>query len=306
MPEITLLVLAAGIGKRYGGLKQVDSVGPSGETILDYSLYDALRAGFSRVVFVIRREIEESFREAIGLYWERRLPTRYVFQEIESSLPGPFVVPPYRPKPWGTGHAVLVSRDAVETPFAVINADDFYGPGAYRDIFSWLEQNSGRRGKTAEYCFVGYRLAHTLSDFGYVSRGICSLTEAGFLSRVVETTRIEKDGRAARASDESGRWIRLSGDEIVSMNMWGFTPSVFSHLAEGFASFLLRFRRDTEAEFFLPSAINELIKTGKARVRYIATEEKWFGLTYPGDLERVRSRLREFIAAGIYPGKIRG
>ena len=305
MPDITLLVLAAGIGKRYGGLKQVDSVGPSGETILDYSLYDALRAGFSRVVFVIRKEIEVSFREAIGLHWEGRLPTRYVFQEIEASLPGPLADSPCRHKPWGTGHAVLVSRDAVETPFAVINADDFYGPSAYQDIFSWLEQNWSRPGKMAEYCFVGYRLANTLSDFGSVSRGICSLDGAGFLSQVVETMRIEKDSRAARAVDESGQWIRLSRDRIVSMNMWGFTPSVFSHLAEGFASFLRRFSRDAEAEFFLPSAINELIKTGKARVRYIPTEEKWFGLTYPGDLEFVRSRLRKFIAAGRYPDRIR-
>jgi UTP-glucose-1-phosphate uridylyltransferase len=305
MSKITLVVLAAGIGKRYGGLKQVDSVGPSGETILDYSLYDALRAGFSRVVFVIRKEIEEPFREAIGQYWERHLPTRYVFQEIEASLPGLFAVPSCRHKPWGTGHAVLVSRVAVENPFAVINADDFYGRSAYRNIFAWLEQNSDRHTKREEYCFVGYRLANTLSGFGYVSRAVCLLDKAGFLSQVVEMTRIEEDGRAARALDESGRWIRLSGDRIVSMNMWGFTPSVFSHLAGGFASFLGRFSRDAEAEFFLPTAINELIKTGKACVRYIPTEEKWFGLTYPGDLECVRARLREFIAAGTYPDKIR-
>lgn len=305
MPEITLLVLAAGIGKRYGGLKQIDSVGPADETILDYSLYDALRAGFSRVVFVIRKEIEESFREAVGLYWEERLPAQYVFQEIEASLPSPIAVPPYRHKPWGTGHAVLVSRDAIETPFAVINADDFYGPSAYQAVFAWLERNSSGRGKTAEYCFVGYRLAKTLSDFGCVSRGVCSLDGAGFLSQVVETMSIEKDGLTARALDESGRWVPLSGDRIVSMNMWGFTPSVFSHLAGGFASFLRKFSLDAEAEFFLPSAVNELIKTGKARVRYIPTEERWFGLTYPGDLECVRARLREFIAAGTYPDKIR-
>ncbi len=305
MPEITLLVLAAGIGKRYGGLKQVDSVGPSGEAILDYSLYDALRAGFSRVVFVIRREIEESFREAVGLYWERRLPTRYAFQEIEESLPGHFAVPAGRRKPWGTGHAVLVSRDAVETPFAVINADDFYGPSAYRDVFSWLGHHSILQGKTAEYCFVGYRLANTLSDFGGVSRGVCYLDGTGFLSQVVETMRVEKDGPGARALDENGRLIQLNGDQIVSMNMWGFTPSVYRYLIEGFASFLQRFSLDREAEFFLPSAVNELIQTGKARVQYIPTEEKWFGLTYPGDLKRVRLRLREFIAAGIYPDKIR-
>ncbi|MDH7512182.1 MAG: nucleotidyltransferase [Clostridiales bacterium] len=305
MPEITLLVLAAGIGKRYGGLKQVDSVGPSGEAILDYSLYDALRAGFSRVVFVIRKEIEESFRQAVGLYWERRLSTQYVFQEIEGSLPGHFAVPASRHKPWGTGHAVLVSRDAIETPFAVINADDFYGPSAYRDVFSWLEHHSILLGKTDEYCFVGYRLANTLSDFGSVSRGVCSLDGTGFLSQVVETMGIAKDGRGARALDESGRLIPLSGDQIASMNMWGFTPSVYAHLTEGFASFLRRFSQDTEAEFFLPSAVNELIKTGKARVRYIPTEEKWFGLTYPGDLKQVRLRLREFIAAGVYPDKIR-
>ncbi len=305
MPTITLLVLAAGMGKRYGGLKQVDSAGPSGEAILDYSLYDALGAGFSRVVFIVRKEIKESFREAFGRYWEGRLPTRYVFQEIEAGLPGHLPAPAGRHKPWGTGHAVLVSRDAIDTPFAVINADDFYGPTAFRNIFSWLKQNSVRPETASEYCFVGYRLANTLSNFGCVSRGVCTVTRAGFLSRVVEMTKIEKVGRHVRALDESGKWVRLSDRRIVSMNMWGFTPSVFSHLAAGFASFIRRFKGDTEAEFFLPSAVNDLIEAGKARVQYIPTEEKWFGLTHPEDLEFVRSRLREFVAAGTYPDKIR-
>jgi UTP-glucose-1-phosphate uridylyltransferase len=307
MHEITLLVLAAGIGKRYRGLKQIDSVGPSGEMILDYSLYDAIQAGFSRVVFVIRKQIEKLFRQAIGSYWEGRVSVEYVFQEIESGLPGSFPVPGRRQKPWGTAHAVLVSRAAVHSPFVVINADDFYGPSAYRDLSAWLKKSSSRSDSEAlgEYAFVGYRLNNTLSDFGYVSRGICTLDDKGYLSEVVERLKIERDGEAARTLDENGRWIKLSGDEIVSLNFWGFTPTLFSHLEKGFAEFLRRAGQNAEAEYFIPFAVNELVRSGKARVKYLPTSEKWFGVTYPEDVPPVRLCIQGLIREGIYPEKIR-
>lgn len=307
MREITLLVLAAGIGKRYKGLKQIDPVGPSGEMVLDYSLYDAVQAGFSRVVFVIRKQIEEAFRQAIGSYWEGRVSVEYAFQEIELGLPSSFPIPGQRQKPWGTAHAVLVSRAAVHSPFAAINADDFYGPSAYRDLSAWLEKSSSRSDSEAldEYVFVGYRLNNTLSDFGYVSRAICALDDQGYLSEVVERVKIERDGEAAKTLDENGRWIKLSGDEIVSLNFWGFTPTLFSHLEKGFAEFLRRAGQNAEAEYFIPFAVNELVKTGKARVKCIPTTEKWFGVTYPEDVPLVRSRIQALIRKGVYPEKIR-
>jgi hypothetical protein len=305
MLDLTLLVLAAGVGSRYRGLKQVDPVGLSGESILDYSLHDALRAGFGRVVFVIRKQIEEVFRQAVGSYWEGRVPVEYVFQEIDSGLPASFAPSAPRQKPWGTAHAVLAGRSAVHSPFAVINADDFYGPSAFRDLGGWLRKTSGRTRSRDEYAFVGYCLRNTLSDFGYVSRGVCALDRRGYLSEVVERVRIEKDGLGARAQDEHGGWIRLSGEEVVSMNFWGFTPTVFAHLERDFSAFLGGPGQSAEAEFYLPSEVNELIKTEKARVKYISTGEKWFGITYPEDVPWVRSCIRELIGEGVYPEKIR-
>ncbi len=305
MRDTSLLVLAAGIGRRYKGLKQIDPVGPTGETILEYSLYDALRAGFSRVVFVIRRQIEEAFRRSVGEYWESRVPVAYVYQEIEEALPAGFAVPPRRQKPWGTAHAVLVGRKAIDTPFAVINADDFYGPGAYREIGARLRQDPPPA-PGDEYCFVGYRLTNTLSEFGSVSRGVCSLDSSGFLAEVVERLKIEKQGDGGRMMDADGRWISLPGETIVSMNLWGFTPTVFAHLERGFAEFLGRSgTAESEAEYFIPFAVNGLVKSGKIRVKYLPTAEQWFGVTYPEDLPRVRSRIRELIDRGVYPEKIR-
>lgn len=305
MRDITLLVLAAGIGERYKGLKQMDPVGPSGEMILDYSLYDAVQAGFSRVVFVIRRQIEKAFRQSVGSYWEGRVPCEYAFQEIKSGVPSSFPIPGRRQKPWGTAHAVLVSRTAVETPFAVINADDFYGPSAYCDLSDWLKKCPPRSEARDEYAFVGYSLDNALSDFGYVSRGVCALDDKGYLSEVVERIKIEREGKAVRTMDENGRWIRLRGDEIVSMNFWGFTPTLFSHLEKGFAEFLERAGQNAEAEYYIPFAVNELVKTGKARVKYIPTTEKWFGVTYLEDVPHVRSRIQKLIREGVYPEKIR-
>jgi dTDP-glucose pyrophosphorylase len=305
MPEITLLVLAAGIGRRYRGLKQIEPVGPSGEAILDYAIHDALRSGFRRLVFVIRREIEKAFRQSIGEYWETRVPVYYVYQEMDAGLPAAFSVPAHRHKPWGTAHAVLVSRAVVDTPFAAINADDFYGPTALRVLGRWLQVAPRQSDGVDEYSFVGYPLKNTLSENGYVSRGICTVNGDGYLREVVERVRVEKDGAAAKALDESGRWLSLGGEEVASMNFWGFTPTVFSHLERGFGDFLGRYGRDTSAEYYLPSAVNELIKSGKARVKYIPTSEKWFGMTYPADVPRVRSYIRQLVGEGIYPENLK-
>jgi hypothetical protein len=305
MQEISLLVLAAGVGKRYRGLKQVDSIGPEGETLLDYSLYGALRAGFRRVAFVIRREIESVFRETVGRYWEEHFDISYVFQEIGDGLPSGFSIPADRKKPWGTGHAVLISRPAIDTPFAVINADDFYGRSGFGEMTKWLQARTLQSHPPDEHCLVGYRLRNTLSDHGYVSRGVCRIDPDGFLTEVVERLKIEKEGGGARTLDENGRWIHLSGDEVVSMNFWGFMPTIFEHLDEGFADFLKRSGRRPEVEYFIPFAVNELLHAGKIRVKHIPTGDHWFGLTYPEDLPRVRLHVRELIREGVYPERIR-
>jgi len=305
MPDLSLLVLAAGVGRRYKGLKQVDLIGPAGETLLDYSLYGALGAGFKRVVFVIRREIEDVFRESVGHYWEGRIDVSYVFQEIGAGLPPGFSIPVERQKPWGTGHAVLISRAAITSPFAVINADDLYGPSGFGEMTNWLRDRPLHGPLPDEYCLMGYRLRNTLSEHGHVSRGVCRIDADGFLTEVVERLRIEKKGEGARTLDEKGRWLHLSGDEVVSMNFWGFTPTIFGHLDKGFADFLERPGRSHEAEYFIPFAVNELLRAGKIRVKHIPTGDRWFGLTYCEDLPRVRSHVRELIREGIYPERIR-
>jgi hypothetical protein len=304
MPDSTLIVLAAGVGKRYRGLKQVDAVGPAGETLLDYSLYGALRAGFDRLIFVIRRDIEDAFRKAVGRHWESRFEVRYVFQEIEGGLPRGFPVPPERGKPWGTGHAVMLCRTAVSGPFAVINADDLYGLRGFEVMMRWI-RTAGTGPPPQEYCFVGYHLRNTLSEHGHVSRGICRVDPEGYLAEVVERLRIERDGQGARTLDEGGRWIPLSGDEVVSMNFWGFIPPFFGHLENGFAAFLKRSGGDSLAEYFIPNAVNELVREGRARVKYLPTPDRWFGLTYSEDLPLVRSHILALIRDGVYPERIR-
>ncbi len=304
MSEATLLVLAAGIGQRYGGLKQLDPVGPGGETILDYSLYDALLTGFNRAVFVVRRDIEGAFWEGIGNYWKKHLAVDIVFQEIDAALPLSFAAPRDRRKPWGTAHAVLVSGPVIRAPFAVINADDFYGRSAFEAIFTWL-QESPRWPDQEEYCFVGYPLAETLSKFGAVSRAVCTLGEGGFLRSIQEMTSIEKRGSSIRARTVDGKWTEMKGDEMVSLNLWGFRPSVFSFLGEHFASFLKNSGTDPAAEFFLPTVMNELVASGKVRVRCLPAGENWFGITYPEDLELARDRVQKLVAGGLYPEKIR-
>lgn len=297
----TLLVLAAGMGSRYGGLKQIDAVGPNGEAIIDYSIYDALRAGFGKLVFVIRRDIETAFKEAVGSKFAQRLPVDYAFQELEMLPPG-FSVPPTRQKPWGTAHAVLVSEPVIQEPFAVINADDFYGAASYRVLADYLRQS--RDGEVAEYSMVGFTLRNTLSDHGSVSRGICETDGAGYLTAMVERTKIEKAGRGARFLDEQGREQTLSGDEPVSMNMFGFTPSVFGHLREEFARFLEQKGREEKSEFFIPTPVNNLIKAGRARMKVLPSQSAWFGITYREDKPAVVASIQRLIEAGEYPAQL--
>ena len=293
----TLLVLAAGMGSRYGGLKQIDPVGPNGETIIDYSIYDALRAGFGKLVFVIRKDIEEPFRQVVGARFEKRVPVEYVFQELDALPPG-FVVPEGRTKPWGTTHAILMAADAVREPFAVINADDFYGAEAYRALAGHLQSGA------ADYAMVGFTLRNTLSDFGSVSRGVCTVTSDGLLKDVVEMTTIVRDGAHARNTDASGRVTSLTGDEPVSMNMWGFTPRVFEQLRALFAEFLARNATEFRAECYIPSAVNELVSSAQARVRVLGSADSWFGVTYRDDQPRVAESIRRLIHDGRYPERL--
>lgn len=290
----TLLVLAAGIGSRYGGLKQIDPVGPHGEVILDFSIHDAIRAGFGKVVLVIRRDIEQPFRERLGRRFESRLPVEYAFQELDA-LPTGFAVPPGRVKPWGTGHAILVAEPLIHEPFAAINADDFYGAASFQVLADYL-----RSGAT-DYAMVGFTLRNTLSEHGSVARGVCRVDEAGHLREVVELLKVFKAGHAARYLDEAGQEKRLTGDEPVSMNLWGFTPSVFGHLRRMFAEFLAAHGREEKSEFLIPRVVDTLVKQGRAKVRVLPTSAAWFGVTYQEDKPAVAAAIQQLVARGDYP-----
>ena len=294
MASPTLLVLAAGMGNRYGGLKQIDPIGPGGETIMDYSIYDALRAGFGKLVFVIRKDIELQFKEAVGSRFEKRMPVEYVFQELDK-LPTGFSVPAGRTKPWGTMHAILMAASAIDEPFAVINADDYYGPEGYRALAQHLQAG------TMDYAMVGFVLRNTLSDFGPVSRGVCQVSDDDFLESVVELTNVERDGAYARNIDMAGQMTRLTGNEVASMNMWGFTPRVFGQLGEHFQKFLERSVSDVQSESYLPSMVNDLVVAGQARVKVLRTQDSWGGITYRADRPRIAENIRRLIENGTYP-----
>ncbi len=297
MTAPTLLVLAAGMGSRYGGLKQIDPVGPSGEAILDYSVYDAMRAGFGRVVFLIRHSIEEAFRETVGARYAGQIPVEYAFQELED-LPAGFSVPEGRTKPWGTTQAVLCAAGAIDGPFAVINADDFYGSASYRALADHLQTG------TRDFAMVGFVLRKTLSAFGSVARGVCSVDEAGMLRTVVEHTKIEQDGAGARSIQADGSTTALTGDELVSMNMWGFTPTVFAALRGDFERFLREQGGEQKSECYLPNSVNTLVGAGAARVRVLSSPDAWFGVTYREDRESVVERIGEQVKAGAYPERL--
>ncbi|MEW6135938.1 MAG: sugar phosphate nucleotidyltransferase [Bacteroidota bacterium] len=297
----TLLVLAAGIGSRYGGLKQLDPVGPNGETIIDFSVYDAMRAGFGKVVFIIRKQIEKEFLSFFEGRFKGKMEMDYVYQELDI-LPEGYKVPEGRIKPWGTGHAVLMAKDKIKEPFAVINADDFYGPGAYTALADFFKapQPVGIK----EYALCGYQLAKTLSDFGGVSRGICETDAAGFLRKVVETHKIQKTHNGYAFPDENDHWVFLPGDTVVSMNTWAFYPEVFADFELYFKKFLDSTTNLEKAEFYIPTVADKLIAAEKARFRVLPVNEQWFGVTYPEDRPTVVEKLKMLKEQGIYPEKL--
>lgn len=285
------------MGNRYGGLKQIDPVGPGGEAILDYSAFDAVRAGFGKFVFVIRKDMEQAFKESVGARFEKHIAVQYVFQELDKLPPG-FTVPAGRTKPWGTTHAILMAEDAVREPFAVINADDFYGVEAYRELSAHL------RSGTPDYAMVGFVLRNTLSEFGSVARGVCRVSAGGYLEQVTELTKIEPDGAHARNTDAEGKVTELTGDEPVSMNMWGFTPAIFPQLHRQFRAFLEESGSDPSAECYIPTVVNALMVAGEARVKVLRSEGSWFGVTYRADRPRVAESIGRLIAAGAYPERL--
>lgn len=296
----TLFVLAAGMGSRYGGLKQLDGLGPNGETIMDYSVFDAKRAGFGKVVFVIRKSFEEDFRTIVLKKYEGVIDTEVVFQDI-TDVPEGFTYNPERTKPWGTNHAVLMGKGVILEPFAVINADDFYGKDAFEVMAEFLR---GVVGKQNEYCMVGYRVGNTLSESGSVSRGVCVVDEKGNLTNVVERTSIERKGDDIIYIDENGNEVAIGENTPVSMNMWGFTPDYFKYSEEYFVKFLKENADNIKAEYFIPLLVNDLIQTGKASVTVLDTPSKWFGVTYAADRQSVVDKIHALIAAGEYPEKL--
>ena len=297
-----LVVMAAGMGSRYGGLKQIDPVGPCGEAILDYSLYDARRAGFSTVVFIIKHEIEKDFKRTVGARAEQAgLEVRYAFQQLDI-LPEGFTVPEGRVKPWGTAHAVLSAAGCIDAPFAVINADDYYGPTCFRLIYEYLSTHAD--GDKFAWAMVGFHLKNTVSENGSVSRGVCVTDEAGNLVSVTERTRIEpRNGAIAYTEDEGKTWVKLPGDSLVSMNLWGFTPSFVAAAQQGFADFL---RQNVpvnplKCEYYLPSVVSGALADGRAQVRVLTSPDKWHGITYREDKPELVAALKAMTDAGTYP-----
>jgi hypothetical protein len=293
----TLLLLAAGMGSRYGGVKQIDSVGPNGEALIDYSIYDALRAGFTDLCFVVRAEIEDAVRGFFAGKFPPEIGVSYAVQSLDD-LPGDHSTPEDRTKPWGTAHAVFAARDNVHTPFAVVNADDFYGEDSYRAIHRFLTEHPA---DGAEYAMVGYRLEETLSPHGTVSRGICSINDSGLLERIEEHKKIERIGERIVDRRDGEADVSLSGEEIASMNMFGFMPTVFPFIERDLTTFLEQHGTDPTAEFYIPTLMMGLIARGEASMRVLETTSQWFGMTYQEDKPTVQARIREFIEAGQYP-----
>lgn len=296
----TLFVLAAGMGSRYGGLKQMDGLGPNGETIMDYSIYDAVRAGFGKVVFVIRHSFEEDFRGKIISKYENIIPVEVVFQELDY-LPEGIVLNPERVKPWGTNHAVLMGKDVIKEPFAVINADDFYGKESYKILADYLTKLNGQMN---DYCMVGYRLGNTLSESGAVARGVCETNEEGYLTGVVERTHIERVDGKIMFKDEEGQFVEVADNTPVSMNMWGFTPDYFKYSEDFFIQFLKENADNIKAEYFIPLMVNHLITKDQAKCRVLDTPSKWFGVTYAADRDGVVAKINALVEAGEYPAKL--
>ena len=296
MKNPTLVIMAAGMGSRFGGLKQIEPVDDQGHIIIDFSLFDAWRAGFRDLVFIIKPEMEESFREVIGTRMEPYFHITYVYQTIDN-LPAGYAVPEGRAKPWGTGHAVLCCKDVVDGPFTVINADDFYGPSAFTAIYNYLANND----KDSQYAMVGYRVRNTVTENGSVARGVCEV-ENGLLTGVTERTKIFKDGNDAKYTEDGETFVALPGDTIVSMNFWGFTPKMLRELDARFAAFLdsALVTNPLKGEYFLPSVVNDQLKAGTASVQVLPCEETWYGVTYREDLASVKDAIANMKKQGIY------
>lgn len=295
----TLFILAAGMGSRYGGLKQLDGVGPQGQTIMDYSIFDAIRAGFGKVVFVIRKDIEKDFREKILSKYQGKIPVEVVFQSLDA-LPEGFTVPADRTKPWGTNHAVLMGESAIHEPFAVINADDFYGADAYKVIGEYLSALDGEKN---HYCMVGYEVNKTLSENGTVSRGVCSVDENRFLTSIVERTKIERNAEGTIVFHDLGEDEPLAENTPVSMNLFGFTPDYFAYSEEYFKEFLSDPANiaNPKSEFFIPLMVNKLVSDGTAKLKVLPTTANWFGVTYKADKPQLVAKIEQLIEEGVYP-----
>ncbi|MBE6728958.1 MAG: nucleotidyltransferase [Ruminococcaceae bacterium] len=285
----SLVVMAAGMGSRFGGLKQLEPIGKNGEVILDFSVYDAIEAGFDKIVFVIKHEIEEDFKRLVGDRIAKKIKVEYVFQEIDG-LPEGYTAPADRTKPWGTGHAILCCKDVVDTPFAVVNADDYYGKTAFSKMYDYLKQETGN------FSMVGFRLVNTLTENGTVSRGVCS-AEGGYLTEVVERTKIDAN---CRYTLDGENWIEMAPDTVVSMNMWGFTPEIFAYLEKGFKEFLNENLTTPKSEYFLPTVVGELIDKGEKQVKVLVAEDKWYGVTYKEDKDAVVKAITELMDEGLY------
>lgn len=305
MKKTALVIMAAGIGSRFGGgIKQLEPIGPGGEIIMDYSIHDALEAGFDRIVFVIRHDLEKDFREVIGDRIEKIAPVSYAFQELDD-IPSGFTVPQDRKKPWGTGQAVLSVRDIVNEPFLVINADDYYGKEVFKKIHDYMTGDMDENAAVYDICMGGFILANTLSDNGGVTRGVCEVGEDEILRAVRETYNIIKTADGLTASDKEGNPVTVREDQHVSMNMWGLTPAFIKELERGFPEFLSGLKEgDLKSEYLLPTIIDQMIKDGRARVKVLETRDHWFGVTYKEDKEGVAESIRALISQGVYPEKL--
>lgn len=305
MKKTSLVIMAAGIGSRFGGgIKQLEPVGPSGEIIMDYSIHDALEAGFDKIVFIIRKDLEKDFKEIIGNRIEKIAPVEYAFQEIDN-LPEGFEVPEGRKKPWGTGQAVLAAKDLVHEPFLVINADDYYGKEGFKKIHDYMVNEMDENGSVYDMCMAGFILSNTLSENGGVTRGVCTVDENGCLSKVTETYNIYMDQEGMHASDNAGNPVTVSARQHVSMNMFGLPASFFKELEVGFPEFLKNVKEgDIKAEYLLPTILDQCIRDKKATIRVLETKDKWFGVTYKEDKPSVVASIRGLVEAGVYPEKL--
>lgn len=295
----TLVIMAAGMGSRYGGLKQMDAMGPNGETLLEYSVYDAVQAGFGKVVFIIRRDFEKAFKEAVGEQFKGVIEVDYAFQALDD-LPAGFRVPTGREKPWGTSHAILCARHQVETPFTVQNADDFYGSEAYKVIAQELMKMSN---ENSESCMVGFEVQKTLSPHGAVTRGVCE-AEDGYLTEVVERMQIQRNENGIVQYMDEDKAVDMTGKEICSMNFWGFTPRLFKALEKRFAGFLKEYGDQLKSEWLIPTTIDEMIKSGETKVKVLSSRDHWFGVTYPEDKPLVVEAIRKLVNQGEYPSPL--